>query len=261
MIGKKRRLQRIFQRDGRTLIVALDHGGFMDRPASGLIDPVETVRRVVAGGADAVMTTLGSARAIAEALEERGLILTVQNKAPVVEAAVETALRVGADAVKVICYPWYEKDPESVNNAARLGEECVRWEMPYLVETIPGGFEAGPEMRTPEKLAGAARIGAELGADFIKTFYPGDAHGMQVVAENCPVPVVILGGERGESERQILELVAAALEGGAAGVAMGRNIWGHPAPERITAATAQLLHGGANVDQAMRELEKKFTFS
>lgn len=254
------RMRRLFHKDGRILIVAMDHAGYSDRPLPGLEQPIETIRRVVAGGADAVMTTYGTAARCAEALDDRGLILTVQNQAPMIDVAVEIALRLGADGIKVLCYPWYEKDPESVVHAARLGAECARWGMPYLVETIPGGFQAGSDMRTPEKLAGGTRVGAEAGADFIKTFYPGDPQGMRVIADNCPVPVVVLGGEKTASDRECLEIVHGAIQGGAAGVAMGRNIWGHPDPERIIAAIAQILHGGATVEQALRELEKKFAY-
>jgi DhnA family fructose-bisphosphate aldolase class Ia len=124
--------------------------------------------------------------------------------------------------------------------------------MPLLVETVPGGFEAGPEMRTPEKIAAAARIGVEMGADFIKTFFTTER--FDVVTHNVPVPIVILGGEKAASERDLLESVKKAMDAGAKGVAIGRNIWQHAHPDRITAAIAAIVHGNATVEQALKEL-------
>lgn len=249
---KSRRWMRIFQSDGRTLIVAMDHGSFLDRPADGLRDAPRTVREVVSGGADAVMAPLGTARACLEGLRQAGLILSVQAQNP---EAVDSALRLGADAVKTMCYPFLEDEEQTP--IAALGAECHAWGLPFLVETVPGGFFAGREMRTAEKVAAGARIGAELGADFVKTFYTGDPESFRSVVENCPVPVVILGGERASSEREVLQAVMGAVESGAAGVAMGRNIWGHESPGRMAAAVAAILHGGASLETALRELDPR----
>jgi DhnA family fructose-bisphosphate aldolase class Ia len=149
-------------------------------------------------------------------------------------------------------YPWKANEPDSLANVARLAAECRKWGMPLLVETVPGGFEAGPEMRTPEKIAAAARIGVEMGADFIKTFFTTER--FDVVTHNVPVPIVILGGEKAASERDLLESVKKAMDAGAKGVAIGRNIWQHAHPDRITAAIAAIVHGNATVEQALKEL-------
>ena len=250
----KRRMHRLFKEDGKTLIVAMDHAGFVDKPLPGLIHPGETIRKVVAGGADVVMTTFGTATRFADELAGCGLILSVSSESPMGEYTVETALSLGADGVKTMAYPWLTSDPDSVVRALRLGAECQRWGMPYLVETIPGGFMGGAEFRTPEKIAAAARIGAECGADFVKTFYTGDPESFKVVVENCSVPVVILGGAKTNTDRELLEVIRDAVEAGAAGVAMGRNIWQHPHPAKLVAAIASILHENATVDQALERL-------
>jgi DhnA family fructose-bisphosphate aldolase class Ia len=166
---------------------------------------------------------------------------------------VESALRLGADALKVIATP-FTGNRENLANCERLGLECAAWGMPYLVETIPGTFAAGPEMRTVEKIAAGARIGAEMGADFIKTFYTGSPDSFQTVLQNATVPVIVLGGERANNAREVLTQIHEAMQAGASGVAVGRNIWGHEYPAKMTAAIAAIVHGGASVDEAMREL-------
>ncbi|MBI2845166.1 MAG: hypothetical protein HYX86_01325 [Chloroflexi bacterium] len=250
---KWRRLNRIFREDGKTLIVAMDHVGYSDKPLPGLDQPQETIRQVLAGGADAIMTTYGTAQMFLPAIGRGALILSVPSDPPIVTGAVENALRLGADAVKTMVYPWANDD--SVTNCAVLAAACTRWGMPLLAETIPGGFSAGEEMRSVEKIAGGARVGVEAGADFIKTFFIGSKDGFRRVIDNCPVPVVVLGGEKASDERELLTTVYDAISAGAAGVAMGRNIWGHPQPQKITAAIAAVIHDRASVDQALRILK------
>lgn len=251
----KRRMNRIFKPDGRTLIVAMDHVGFENKPLPGLINADAAIVKCVSAGADAVMTTPGTAQSCMNAFGDAAFIMTIPTaERPAIDNAVENALRLGADAVKVLVYP-FEHHPEStVLNLTWLGAECAAWGMPLLAETIPGGWAGGDDMRTPDALAAAARIGAECGADFIKTMATSDPADFQIVADNSPVPVVILGGAKADNDRALLESIKIALDNGAAGVAMGRNLWGHPSPERITAAVASLIHGNASVDEALKEM-------
>ncbi len=249
----KRRLHRIFGNDDKTVIVAMDHGNYLDQPMRGVEDPAKTIRETLAAGADAILTTFGTALRCGDALAKGGLILTVYDEPAVYEKAVESALRVGADCIKVIASP-FTGSRTNLANCERLGLDCAAWGMPYLVETIPGTFAAGPELRTPEKIAAAARIGAEMGADFIKTFYTGSIDSFQTVLHNATVPVIVLGGERTSNIRDVLTQIHEAIQAGASGVAVGRNIWGHESPARVTAAIAAIVHGNASVDEAMRDL-------
>jgi DhnA family fructose-bisphosphate aldolase class Ia len=249
----KRRMNRIFKPDGRSLIVAMDHVGFSNKPLPGLMCPQDTIRQCVANGADAIMTTVGTARTAQDQVGDAGLILTISSiERPAIDLAVDSALRMGADAVKVLVYPFQHTPEPSMLNLTWLGAECSAWGMPLLAETIPGGWTGGPEMRTPDALAAGARVGAEAGADFIKTFATAEAKDFRTVAGNCPVPVVILGGEKAASDRDLLAGIKAALDNGAAGVAIGRNIWSHPNPGRIVAAITALMHDNASVDEALQ---------
>ena len=250
----KRRMNHLFREDGRVLIVAMDHAGFSDKPLPGMVHPGEIIRKVVAGGADVVMTTFGTATQFTEEIAGCGLIVSISTGSPVGEYAVEAALSIGADGLKTMAYPWLASDPNSMLQALRVGAECYKRGMPYLVETIPGGFMGGAEFRTPEKIAAGARVGAEAGADFIKTFYTGSTETFKVVVDNCYVPVIILGGGVADSDRELLEVVKDSLDAGGHGVAMGNNIWRHKNPDKIVAAIAAVMHDGATVDQALLKL-------
>ncbi|MGH2592060.1 MAG: class I fructose-bisphosphate aldolase [Anaerolineae bacterium] len=251
----KRRMNRIFKPDGRSLIVAMDHVGFEKKTLPGLIRANETIRQCVASGADAIMTTAGTAMACMNEIGSAGFILTISSYGrPAIDLAVESALRMGADAVKVLVYPFQNNLEPSMLNLTWLGAQCAAWGMPLLAETIPGGWAGGPDMRTPEALAAGARVGAEAGADFIKTFPATDPSQFRIVADNCPAPVVILGGEKAGSDRELLQGVKAHIDNGAAGVAMGRNLWGHSQPGKITAALAAIIHGNASVDEALEQI-------
>ncbi len=248
--SKTRRLARLFADDGKCLVIAMDHAGFVDKPLRGLEKPESVIREVAYVGADAFLLTLGSATQCADALGRAGLWLSVDAEPPFLDHIVETALRIGADGVKCLVYPWWDERPNSVANLAALASECRAWGLPLMAEVIPGGFLAGAEMRTPEKIAAGARVAMEAGADVIKTFYTGDAESFRAVAQYCPVPLVVLGGERAANDRELLQGVRGALDAGAAGVAIGRNIWQHSQPAKITGALSALIHRGASVDEA-----------
>jgi DhnA family fructose-bisphosphate aldolase class Ia len=253
----KRRMHRIFKPDGRTLVVAMDHVGFMNKPLPGLIQPKRTVAECVAGGADAIMTTAGTAELCRDEIGSAGLILTIPSAArPATDKAAKHALRIGADAVKVLVYPFQANPEPTILTLIRLGHDCEAWGMPLLSETIPGGWGGGDEMRTPDVLAAGARVGAEAGADFVKTLSTNDPAAFDIVARNCPVPVLILGGAKSDSDEDLLESVKVALDHGASGVAIGRNIFSHEQPGRLVAALAALIHDNASVADALKEMGK-----
>lgn len=255
-----RRINRIFRPDGRALIVAMDHG-LIDGPCKGLENPAKTIAKIVTGGADAVLTSYGVARRFARELAHLGLILRADGGATSLGTGdgpgalffgVEGALRLGADAVAVTAFPGSPQEVPTLKNLAATIDAAHAWGLAVLAEMVPGGFDSGPEYRTLENIALSVRVGAELGADFIKTPY---ADGFERVTETCYVPVVILGGAKRGSERDMLTNVKAAVEVGGAGVAIGRNIFQAEDPAAMTAAVAAILHQGASVDEAMAILK------
>lgn len=256
-----RRLNRIFRSDGRTLIVAFDHA-MIDGPVKGMEQPAQTLAQVVEGGADAILTTFGIATRFAEEIARLGLILRLDGgatKLGKVEGSgaqfytVEDALRLGADAVAVSAFPGSPKEEATLESLARVVGEAHTWGMPVMAEMVPGGFDSGPEFRTTESVALAARVAAELGADWVKIPY---VEGFGKVTFGCYVPAVILGGAKKGSEREMLETVKAALVGGGAGVAVGRNIFQADNPALTTAAIASIIHRNAGVDEVIEVLLK-----
>lgn len=238
---KTHRMRRLFKADGRMLLVAMDHAGYMG-PVAGLADAAATVRRVVAGGADAVMTTLGSAKKILGDLDGRGLVLSVDLHAPDPAAVIERAVTLGADSVKSLAYPLGE-DVAGMRALGRYGVLCDRWGIPFQAEMIPFSF-GDVDKHTPENIAIAARMGAESGADYVKVMYTGDAESFQKVCEGAGVPVIILGGARKEGI-PITRQVADSIRAGGAGIAFGRNIWSAPDPEAVVRELVGSVHGSA----------------
>lgn len=251
-----RRLNRIFRPDGRVLIVAFDHG-LIDGPARGMEQPGQTLAQIVSGGADAILTSYGTAARFAREIASLGLILRLDGGGTKLGKmdgpgaqfyTVEDALRLGADAVAVSAFPGSAKEETSLETLARVVRQAHAWGLPVMAEMVPGGFDSAPEFRTAESLAVSARVAAELGADWVKIPY---TENFQQVTGGCYVPAVILGGAKKGSERLMLETVKASLASGGAGVAIGRNIFQAENPAAMTAAVAALLHREASVDEAV----------
>jgi DhnA family fructose-bisphosphate aldolase class Ia len=238
----------------------MDHG-LLDGPCPGLENPAETIARIVAGGADAVLTSYGVAHRFARELAPLGLILRVDGGATSLGQmdgpgallyGVEDALRLGADAVALNGFPGSPHEAASLEHLASAIRQAHPWGVAVMAEMVPGGFDSPPEWRTVDKIALSVRVAAELGADLVKTPY---APGFSAVTSTCYVPVVILGGAKRGNERGMLADIKAAVEAGAVGVAIGRNIFQAEDPATMTAAVAAIIHDDATIDQAMAILQ------
>ena len=263
----KRRMYHVFASDGKALVVAMD--GARNGPARGLHDPVLAVRRVVAGGADAILTTYGMARATIHALRGRGLIVGLDGTGQLAdredEAAgtglagygVEHALRLGADAVELKVFPG---NPERTRlpELRQLAFKCEQWGLPLLAEPIPVSFQ-DTSAHTIENVARAARIGAESGGDFLKVHYTGpvEEYAERVIQE-CYVPVLCLGGPAKDDPVDALRACHDAMQAGAKGIVFGRNIVTAERPDKMCEALAEVIHGGASVEAAARHLDRQF---
>ena len=246
----KRRLHHIFDRDGRAVVVAMDHAA--QGPKYGLEQPNKVVAQVVAGGADAILTTFGMARAVADVLGNTGLIIALDSEGPVADYGVDLALRFGADAVMLKVFPGNPQETK-LGDLRRLVAHCSEWNMPLLAEPIPISFQE-KSAHTVENVAKAARTAAEAGADFVKVHYVPPIADYRAVIESCYVPVLVLGGPATGDPRGTLQVAAEAMEAGASGVIFGRNILTYPRPDRMVAALGEIVHGGASVDRAFKSL-------
>lgn len=259
-----RRMYRIFRQDGRSLVVAMDHGsGLNVSPA--LTDPARLIDAAVAGGADAILATPGLVRRFSDNLKSVGLILRVDGGGSELGSepdeyhllySVEDALRLGADAVACMGFPGTPHETLTLGNVARLARRCQSWGVPLMAEMVPGGF-TNFELHTAENIRLAARIGAELGADFIKTRFTGSADSFRLVTEHCYRPVLVLGGGKKDDEQELFTMIKAALEAGAAGAVIGRNIWSHAHPRAMVMALSRLIHAQATVYEALEVLRRE----
>ena len=259
--GKTRRLKRIMQKDNRTVIVPMDHGVTIG-PIQGLTDMQTITNQLAKGGVDAILVHKGIAKRVDTA--NAGLIVMLSgmsNRSPNVNAKVQVcsvkeAIHIGADAVSVHVNIGAQDENKMLKNLGKVSEECDEFGLPLLAMMYPRGPKIQNE-HEPEAVAHAARIGAELGADIIKTNYTGDIETFKAVVESCPSPVVIAGGPKCKSPEEILQTTSDAIKAGAAGLSIGRNVFQCESPTQISKALCAIVHQNASVDQALKFLGDK----
>ncbi len=253
-------MHRLFKKDGRIFILAMDHGtGLKVLPE--LNDPGVLIKVAVENGVDALLTTFGLAVTYQKEIGEAGLILRIDGgtsqlgpKGGVAGRifTVEDAVKLGADGVVCMGFPGASSEDVSLKELAHFVSEAYHWGMPLLAEMLPMGWDT--QHWTPENIAFACRLGAEYGVDFVKTQYTGDLESFKKVTAGCYKPVVILGGPGGNSEEELLRTIKDSLEAGGAGVAIGRSIWKHPNPGKYCRAISMIIHEDASVEEALQEL-------
>lgn len=255
-IGKKRRLSRIFSKNNRTLIIPMEWGTSF---APNEWDRCSKVARaVIEGGADAIMTTFGQVRRFSEDSLRIPLVLTINYNLSDLAYPLEyvrEAAQMGADAVKVHFFGPMKETP--VLQLQKLSLECKNYGMPFLFEPIPMSdypSAGGKQLLDPKTVKEAVDMGVIIGADIIKTAYTGKAESFEMVTKSCPVPVIIAGGSRLPSDKETLEMIKGAMDGGASGGAIGRNITTHNNPAKMTKAVASIIHDNTSVQEALREL-------
>lgn len=259
MGGKHIRMERIIDgNSGGTVIVPMDHGVTLG-PMPGLTQVQKTIDAVASGGADAIIIHKGLA-----GMKEAGhgnkisLIIhlsasTRMNSDPnskVMVCTVEEAIKLGADAVSVHVNLGAEDEGAMVKDLGSVAREAMNWGMPLLAMM----YVRGPKVKDQYSVAAvkhAARVGAELGADIVKVPYTGSVETFGEVVEGCFVPVVIAGGEKMDTDRDILDMVKGAVAAGAAGVSIGRNVFQHRDPARILRAISQIVHDRRELKEAI----------
>lgn len=259
----KRRWRNIFRGDDRSFILAMDHAIVM-AVQEVLTDPGEVIERAISGGADAILTSYGVSNHFQKELGNAGLILRVDGGTtamhpsgyvfdnPTSTFTVEDAVRVGADGIMCMGFTGLDGEPANIRTLAKLAAECERYGLVYGIEMVPGGF-VDPEQQTLENIAFSCRLGAEYGADFIKSPYTGCKEDFKDhVVDKCYKPIVVLGGGSGKSDQDLLTMVKEAIDAGCQGVAIGRNIWHHPDIEGICRAISSIIHDDATVETAMQ---------
>jgi class I fructose-bisphosphate aldolase len=264
IIGKKIRMERILNRNtGNTVIVPMDHGISVG-PIDGVIDMKEAIQNVSEGGANAIVEHKGL---VGEGHRKEGsdigLIIHLSastNLSPYPHAktlvcTVEEALKLGADAVSIHVNLGNGQEKEMLQDFGKVSYESRTWGVPLLAMVYPRGDKIKDEYDV-NVIKHAARVGDEMGADIVKVSYTGSSESFHEVIEGCSIPVVIAGGEKMDSDRDILEMVKGSIDAGGAGVSIGRNVFQHRNPKLIVRAISSIVHEGANVDDAIQLLEE-----
>jgi class I fructose-bisphosphate aldolase len=263
MSGKEMRLRRIIDpKTNKTVIVPMDHGVSVG-PIRGIADIRLAVAQVAAGGANAVVIHKGlAARSLSFNGDGMGLIVhlscstsfSLDPNSKTLVCTVPEAIKLGADAVSVHVNVGNENETKMLNDLAITAATAADWGVPLMTMIYARGERVQDEFDT-QAICHAARLGAELGADIVKVPYTGSPETFSKVVEGCQVPVVIAGGPRMNNDREVLEMVHGAMEAGAAGTSIGRNVFQHEDPQRIVHALGLIVHKGVGVDEAMASLE------
>ena len=249
-------------RESRNMvIIPMDHGISIG-PVKGIVNLAEMVNKVAEGGANAVLLQKGMAKHGHRGYgRDIGLIIHMSastSLAPdpndkVQVCTVEEAIRLGADAISVHINIGSETEAQQLQKLGCVAEDCDSWGMPLIAMMYPRGKNI-KDPNAPEYVAHVARVGAELGADIIKTNFTGDVDSFKEVIKGCPIPVVMAGGPKTNTDKEFLNMVRAAMDAGARGVATGRNVFQHDNPTAITRALTLIVHKGASVEEAMEAL-------
>ena len=261
MLGKRVRLNRIFSGpSGRVVTVAIDHPIAFSYDINAHLHHIrDLLPRIVEGQPDAVTMMKGAAdHAWGPFAGRVPLIVQTTCFTPAIPnrdhqiGFVEDALRLGADAIAMTITVGTEHQGDGVAMLGRLVRDAAPVGLPVVAHIYPKG-ERVPEggRYTAPWSQYAARVGAEVGVDVVKTDYTGSAESFRQVVEACPVPVVAAGGQRLDSLRDVLEMAQAVVEAGGAGLTVGRNVWESPDVAGTIRALKAVVHEGASVDDAL----------
>lgn len=265
-IGKNIRIERIIDRkSNRTIIIPMDHGLTMGT-IKGLENIAEMVDKVALGGANAVLMHSGMVGAGHRQYgKDIGLIihlsgatnLSLDPNRKVLVCSVERALKMGADAVSIHINIGADEEPEMLQDASKVVENSREWGIPLLAMMYPRGKKIKDE-NDPEVVNIAVRAGVELGADLVKTNYPGDIDSFKEIVKSVShVPIIIAGGPKMDTIPELLQMVYDSIQAGGAGVAFGRNIFQSEDPTRMVSAISKLVHENYTIEDILKEY--KFT--
>ena len=256
--GMKNRLTQLIQKDGKALFLPIDHGYFQG-PTHMLEKPGETIKPLVQY-ADAIMLTRGVLRNCVDPAIPKPIILRVSGGTSVVGedlanegliTSTREIIRLNASAVSMSVFIGSKYEHQSLTNLARLVDECEDYGIPVMAVTAVG---KELEKREARYLALCSRVAAEIGARVVKTYYCKEK--FEKVVEGCPVPVVIAGGPKTETQREVFDFVYDGMQKGAIGVNLGRNIWQTEHPVAAIRAIRAIIHDNYTPQEAQDLFEQ-----
>jgi putative autoinducer-2 (AI-2) aldolase len=251
--GMRSRLSSLIKADGHCQFLPIDHGYFQG-PTRCLERPGETIRDLLPY-ADGLFVTRGVLRTCVDPDFETPVILRVSGGTSVVgkdlaneiiTTSIEEAIRLNVAAVGLSIFVGSDYEKETLESLALLVDECENYGIPVMAVTAVG---KELEKRAARFLALASRIAAELGAKVVKTYYCSED--FDKVTNGCPVPVVMAGGPKCETELEVFDFVYDGIQKGAIGVNLGRNVWQSPHPVAMMRALNAIIHEKATPTQAL----------
>jgi DhnA family fructose-bisphosphate aldolase class Ia len=270
MRGKELRLRRFFGR-GKAVILPMDHPVYFG-PLPGIEDPKKLVSDVAQTPADGILLTLATMNRVVDVIGGLATIARIDGTHTrlgkhLIEvdriSSVEHAVASGADACVLNIYVGADNERDLLRKLGETAEACEKWGMPLVGEMIPMEALKGHYGPTDKKLsidelteqvALASRVGAEVGADIIKTNYTGSIETFRKVIEAASVPVIVAGGPSGDSVQSVLKMVEDCITAGAAGVCIGRKVWGDKNRVNIIKAISKIVHEGKTAAEAEQVL-------
>lgn len=247
MYGKQLRLKRIFPGDRRLFSVPLDHSVSMG-PIDGLEETPAVVAELERAGVDLVIVTKGAVRGLVPVLTPRTLLgihisastsLNPNSNRKVLAGSAEEAIALGADVLSIQVNFGIPEEGEMLHDLGVAADQCRRVGLPLLCMAYvkkPGGG-------TPDELRHACRAAADLGADIVKTSYPGSLEEYRRLVRTTPAPLLLGGGNRLDDDAAFLDLVRETVAAGAAGICIGRNLFQRHPVETFARQVATILHG------------------
>ncbi|HAG50437.1 MAG TPA: 3-hydroxy-5-phosphonooxypentane-2,4-dione thiolase [Deltaproteobacteria bacterium] len=256
--GMKNRLSQIIKPDGKCLFMPIDHGYFLG-PTSKLEKPGETIKPLLPYS-DALFVTRGVLRSCVPPDNSIPIILRVSGGTSVIgkdlanegiTTSIKEAIRLNASAVGLSVFIGSEYERQTLLNLSTLVNEAEEYGIPVMAVTAVG---KELEKRDARYLSLCCRIAAELGAKVVKTYW---CENFDKVVNSCPVPVVIAGGPKTETDMEVLEFVADGMQKGAIGVNLGRNIWQNAHPVPMIKAIRAIIHENASAKEANKIFERE----
>ena len=253
--GMANRMAQLIQSDGHALFLPVDHGYFQG-PTRKLEEPRKTIEPLLPY-ADALFITRGVLRSSVDPDNTKPVILRVSGGTSVIgqdlanegiTTSIEEAIRLNASAVGISIFVGSDYEKESLLNLSRLVNEGEKYGIPVMAVTAVG---EELEKRDARYLGLASRIAAELGARVVKTYWCEE---FDRVSRGCPVPVVMAGGPKTDTELEVFEFVYDGMQKGAIGVNLGRNVWQNERPVPMIKALRAIIHQGANPEKAQEIL-------
>lgn len=257
--GHQIRLNRIMRR-GKMLCIPMDHG-ISNGPIEGLEDPHSVIYDCEGHGLTSVIINKGILKTLPKPTKVGILVhfssstsLSMSPNRKMLTGTVEEAVRLGADGVSLHINIGGKEEPEMLEHLGMTADQCHKWDMPLLAMMYPRG-ENVKDPHDPEIVAHVARIGAECGADIVKTVYTGDIDSFSKIVKSTPVPIVIAGGPKAKTDNDILQMTEDAMKAGAKGVTYGRNIFAHKNPQKMVEALAAIIFRKESAKEAAKRIE------